>query len=91
MDSDHHNDDDDGRVIRFRRRMGTSPTSRERNSLIRNFERDYSPVPDLAKYECPESDDEYRHRMVINSIALVFTSLLILAGLWLANNMMVHA
>jgi hypothetical protein len=28
--------------------------------------------------------------MVMNAIALVFTSLLILAGLWLANNMMVH-
>jgi hypothetical protein len=27
----------------------------------------------------------------MNAIALVFTSLLILAGLWLANNMMVHA
>jgi hypothetical protein len=90
MDSDHYNDDD-GRVIRFRPRMGTSPRSHERNSPIRNVERDYSPVPDLAKYECPESDDEYRHRMVMNAIALVFTSLLILAGLWLANNMMVHA
>jgi hypothetical protein len=90
MDSDHYNDDD-GRVIPFRRRMGTSPRSHERNSPIRNVERGYSPVPDLAKYECPESDDEYRHRMVMNAIALVFTSLLILAGLWLANNMMVHA
>jgi hypothetical protein len=29
--------------------------------------------------------------MIINAIALVFTSLLILAGLWLANNMIVHA
>jgi hypothetical protein len=29
--------------------------------------------------------------MIINAIAVVFTSLLILAGLWLANNMMVHA
>jgi hypothetical protein len=29
--------------------------------------------------------------MVMNAIALAFTSLLILAGLWLANNMMVHA
>ena len=27
----------------------------------------------------------------INAGALVFTSLLVLAGLWLANNMMVHA
>jgi hypothetical protein len=29
--------------------------------------------------------------MAINAGALVFTSLLVLAGLWLANNMMVHA
>ena len=58
---------------------------------IRNFERDHSPGPDLAKYEWPQTDDEYRHRMIINAIALVFTSLLILAGLWLANNMIVHA
>jgi hypothetical protein len=29
--------------------------------------------------------------MIMNAIALVFTSALILAGLWLANNMMVHA
>jgi hypothetical protein len=29
--------------------------------------------------------------MAINAVALVFTSLLVLAGLWLANNMMVRA
>ena len=29
--------------------------------------------------------------MAINAGALVFTSLLVLAGLWLANNTMVHA
>jgi hypothetical protein len=51
---------------------------------------DYSPVPDLAENECPESDDEYRHRMIINALAFVSTTLLVLAGLWLANNMMVH-
>jgi hypothetical protein len=90
MRSDHSTDDD-GRVIQFRPRMGTSSRNRGRKAPIRNFERDYSPVPDLAKYEFPESDDEYRHRMIINAIAVVFTSLLILAGLWLANNMVVHA
>jgi hypothetical protein len=42
-------------------------------------------VPDLAKYECPESDDEYRHRMTVNAAAAAFTSVLILAGVWLAN------
>jgi hypothetical protein len=52
-------------------------------------EPDYSPVPDLSKYECPESDDDYRHRMIVNAIALAFTTLLIVAGVWLAN-MMAH-
>ncbi len=57
---------------------------------IGNSGLDHSPVADLAKYECLESDDDYRHRMIMNAIALVFTSLLILAGVWLAN-MMPHA
>jgi hypothetical protein len=38
----------------------------------------------------PESDDEYRHRMIVNAIATAFTSVLILTGVWLAN-MMAHA
>jgi hypothetical protein len=46
---------------------------------------DYSPVADLSKYESPESEDDYRHRMVINAVALVFVSLLGLAGFWLVN------
>jgi len=46
---------------------------------------DTSPVPDLSKYECPESEDDYRHRMLENAIALVFVSLLSLAGLWLVH------
>lgn len=85
MDSDHSNDEA-GHVIRFRPRMGTSP---RRHWVKTGAGPNYSPVPDLAKYECPESDDEYRHRMVMNAIALVFTSLLILAGVWLAYN--IHA
>jgi hypothetical protein len=89
MGSDRSNDGD-GRVIRFRPRMGTSPTNHRGKARIGNFGGS-SPVPDLSKYECPEGDDEYRHRMIMNAIALVFTSALILAGLWLANNMMVHA
>jgi hypothetical protein len=58
--------------------------------VIDHADTDYSPVPDLAKYECPENDDEYRHRMTVNAAAAAFTSVLILAGVWLAN-MMAHA
>jgi hypothetical protein len=90
MVSDRPNDDD-SRVIRFRPRIGTWSGSDRGKAQMGNVRPGYSPVPGLSKYECPESDDEYRHRMIVNAIALVFTSLLILAGLWLANNMMVHA
>jgi hypothetical protein len=84
-------DDDDGRVIRLRPRMRNAPGSRWRNPSIHDSGHYYSPVPDLAKYECPESDDEYWHRMMMNAIAFVLTGLLVLVGVWLANNMMVHA
>jgi hypothetical protein len=80
-----------GRVIQFRPRIGTSRGSHSGNAHIDNAGPDYSPVPDLAKYECPESDDDdYRHRMTVNAIAAAFTSVLILAGVLLAN-MMAHA
>ena len=82
-------DDDDRRVIRLRPRLRNAPGSRLRNPSIHDS--GYSPVPDLAKCECPESDDEYRHRMMMNAIAFVFTSVLVLVGVWLANTMMVHA
>jgi len=84
-------DDDDGRVIRLRPRLRNAPRSRWRDPSIHDSGRYYSPVPDLAKYECPESDGEYRHRMMMNAIAFVFTSVLVLVGVWLANTMMVHA
>jgi hypothetical protein len=67
--------------------VGTSLGSHWGKAPIGNFGPDYSPVADLSKYECPESDDDYRHRMMMNVIALVFTSLLILAGVLLVDMM----
>jgi Protein of unknown function (DUF3182) len=78
--------DADSRVIRFRSRTGTTHRSHRGKTSIGYFGADYSPVADLSKYESPESeDDDYRHRMVVNAIALVFVSLLSLAGVWLVN------
>jgi hypothetical protein len=77
----------DSRVIRFRPRMDAPHRNHRRKTPIGYSWPDYSPVPDLSKYECPESDDDYRHRMVMNAIALAFITLLILAGLWLVNMM----
>jgi hypothetical protein len=46
-----------------------------------------SPVADLAKFEHPETDDDYRHRMKMNGLAFLITCVLIFAGLWLADTM----
>jgi len=75
----------DRRVIRFRSQTGASQQSHQAKARIGYSGPGYSPVPDLSKYECPESEDDYRHRMVINAIALGFVSLMSLAGFWLVN------
>jgi hypothetical protein len=82
--------DDEDRVVRFRPRMSVLRGFRRWKSPIKESVTDDSPVADLAKYESPESADDYRHRMFINAIVLVFTAILILAGVWLTN-MMAHA
>ena len=79
----------DSRVVRFRPRTGASHRSHRGKVPIAHSGPGYSSVPDLSKYERPESLDDYRHRMVVNAIALVFVILLILAGSWLVN-MMAH-
>jgi len=77
--------DADSRVIRFPSRTGASCRNHREQVPIGYSGADGGSVPDLSKYECPESDDDYRHRMVVNAIALIFVSLLSLAGLWLVN------
>ena len=77
-------------VIRFRPRKGGSRVSRGGKSLIGNADPDRSPVPDLSRYQGRESSEEYRHRMMVNAVAFAFTSILVVAGVWLAL-MMSHA
>jgi hypothetical protein len=73
------------RVVRIRPRRGASHRSHRGKASVAHSAPDYSPVLDLSKYERPESADDYRHRMLVNAIALAFVILLILAGLWLLN------
>jgi hypothetical protein len=75
----------DSRVVRFRPRMAASHRSHRGKAPVGHSAPDYSPVPDLSIYERPESADDYRHRMVVNAVALVFVILLILSGLWLLD------
>jgi hypothetical protein len=75
----------DSRVIRLRPRAPTSPPAHRGETPIGYPASDESPIPDLSNYECAESEADYRHRMVMNAIALAFVSLLSLAGFWLVN------
>jgi hypothetical protein len=79
--------DADSRVIQFRSRTGASHPSQRSRAPVAYSGPDYSPVADLSKYESPESEGDYRHRMIVNAIALVFVSLLSVAGFWLVNAM----
>jgi hypothetical protein len=75
------------RVIRFTPREGGSRVNRGAERFIGNADPDPSPVPDLGRYQGRESSDEYRHRMMVNAVAFAFTSLLVVAGVWLAMMM----
>ena len=45
-------------------------------------------VPDLEKYERAQNEpDDFRHRMVMNGLALVVTVALVSAGIWIADVM----
>jgi hypothetical protein len=75
------------RVILFRPRAavpapdGKPAASGERDAA--------SPVSDLAKFERTQEQDNYRHRMIVNAIALAFTVVLAAAGIWIAASMAV--
>ena len=77
-------------MVRFRPRRGSpnGRNGRERpaGASIRDSEAN-SVVPDLAKYERREDeDDDYRHRMLMNVIGLTVNALLIILGTWLLGN-----
>jgi hypothetical protein len=75
-------DDQGGRVLRFRPR-GAPPRGGWRWA---QGEPD-SPVDDLAKYERSETSDDYRHRMTMNLLTLVFALMLIAGGVWLTTKL----
>ena len=68
--------DDSDRVIRFRPRGASG----WRWPLQRPAE----PVADLSKFEQTGDEDDYRHRMTMNALALLVTTVLVVIGVWLA-------
>jgi hypothetical protein len=69
-----------GRVIRFR------PRGASQSGWRWPLQRPSTPpvVADLRKFESTEGSDDYRHRMTMNAIAMVVTTVLIVVGIWLA-------
>jgi hypothetical protein len=76
--------DDEHRVVPFRpRRPGTHAGAWRWPA--RTAQPPAPSVEGLAKYEGGEGEDEddYRHRMIVNLVALAFTVVLAIAGVWL--------
>ncbi len=70
--------DAEGRVLQFRPRGSL---------LARNVPRP-PPVPDLQKFEQGANEpDDFRHRMLMNGLALAFTVALVAGGIWIADVM----
>jgi len=84
--TDDTSGDTERRVILFRPR--TSARSHDRKPAA-GESGGASPVSDLTKFERSEEQDDYRHRMVVNAIALAFTVVLAAAGIWIAESMAV--
>jgi hypothetical protein len=71
----------EGRILQFRPRGGSL--------FVHHAPPPPAPqVPDLKKFESePEEPGEYRHRMLMNALALGFTVLLVAGGIWIADYM----
>jgi hypothetical protein len=69
-------------VLKFRlRRRATRPPPRVPLTAVDADE----PIDDLAQYEQEEEEIDYRHRMMMNVMAVVVVSLLVGAGVWIAD------
>jgi hypothetical protein len=71
--------DGSGQILSFqlRRRLGM-PTARHAPDGD-------EPVDDLAAFEEEDGNIDYRHRMLMNVFAVVIVSVLITAGVWIAD------
>ena len=77
-----------GQVLQFqlRRRVGGSGRQAlHKLSAAPALNHDTDPVDDLAQYEEEDRHINYRHRMLMNIIAVVIVSILVGAGVWLAD------
>lgn len=71
-----------GQILTFRPRRSVAPLRRPLNILD-----DYADesIDDLARYEDEDININYRHRMLMNLIAVVIVSSLVGVGVWIAD------
>jgi hypothetical protein len=74
-----------GQVVSFRPRAARSDQhGRIRDDARKWAAADRSPVKGMDRYE-RAGEDDYRHRMTMNLLALIVCLLLAASGVWLAN------
>jgi hypothetical protein len=73
-----------GQVLNFRlrRRVERQPL---RGPVPMTAPDDAEPLEDLSRYEDEDRNINYRHRLLMNVIAVVIVSLLVGAGVWIAD------
>lgn len=82
MDGDRHpSDTSQHQVVKFRPRTSSRPPTPAVRGLGRYFRQ--PAADDLGELEADQPDD-FRQRMAMNVVALVFTMVLTAAGIWLA-------
>jgi hypothetical protein len=71
-----------GQILKFRRRRGVERRP-ARPSIVPDESADE--LDDLAQYEDEDVHIDYRHRMIMNVMAVVVVALLVGVGVWLAD------
>ncbi|MBV9348269.1 MAG: hypothetical protein JOZ70_01095 [Pseudolabrys sp.] len=74
----HQPGQESGQVLRFRQRTSENPPSGAAAE---------KPALDLRKFEGSGEPDDYKHRMIVNVVALLFIAALVGGGLWIATTM----
>ena len=84
MHSEQRQQSESARVVTFRpRSSGPLQNRASGNESLAEF--DTTAVADLKKYQRAREEEDYRHRMVVNALALAFCIVLAIAGVWLIN------
>jgi len=84
MHSEQRQQSESGRVVAFRPRS-SGPLQNRASGKESLAEFDTTAVADLKKYQRARDEEDYRHRMVVNALALAFCIVLAIAGVWLVN------